>query len=190
MTIPCFHQLQQALDGCRQEFENLQWAVVQAQPEGGHALADQFEATVADLLSYMQDSTQAAQRLAGVQTPWKGRHLLARCQRPFTASVRQCEMELFGFEQLEALLTLAGSEGMAWASWAYGVRDGLQRTRLYVLVANEAFFECWQRIGADSHEQPGAVNQVINLGPGVVGQAVYGQQPNAQSTASVSGGET
>jgi hypothetical protein len=150
MTVQsAFAALGEKMANLEERFNNLIWAVVQAQPEQAeeHPLAERFEDVAQDLTGLVIEARGAIQLeslMAGdqVNMPAARRALIA-CQGRCNQVMQQFCSQLTSHQIIEMLNSVTDP---AWESWVSGVQDALRWCGLALHEANQALFQCWQEL--------------------------------------------
>ena len=139
-----------------QAWENLAWAAVEAQPQGGpgHTLIDFYDAGSADLLSLAGEAAEAVCRARKAARKKPGLkdagEALATCHERVVTMRRRYSQELMSLESIASLTSLAEERQGAWAIWVEGVRDALVQASAAMSELESALPSCWRELSERS----------------------------------------
>jgi hypothetical protein len=147
-----FNELAARATRAAQAWNNLSWAAVEAQPQGGpgHTLVDFYDAGAADLLGLAGEAAEAAgqaRKAAREKTGLKGAgDALAACHERVVSMRRRYSQELMSLESIASLTSLAEERQGAWAVWVEGVRDALVQASATMIELESALPPCWREL--------------------------------------------
>ncbi|HET9661189.1 MAG TPA: hypothetical protein VFP05_12715 [Thermomicrobiales bacterium] len=149
--ISTFAELDRASTQLDQVYGNFLWAVVQAKPESGDgsAMVDHWEDAAQDTAGLAREICVAAREgrpMANARfDPVAAQQALLICQQRFDPLwLRHCA-DLMAFERRQALWSMS-RKGGAWAQWAEGVVDALDRCLPALYELSCAISHSWEEL--------------------------------------------
>jgi hypothetical protein len=149
-----FLALASALDELDRAFDHLIWAVAQGQPIAkGHnegSPAGALDDAVQELRGWVAEAQQCLDaplgRPAADASP--AYRALVDCQRYAVLLAERFNHRLAAPDALTTLGLLSRGDDAGWQSWAFGVRDAIERCRVPLHELNAALLQCWQELAA------------------------------------------
>ncbi len=160
MTVQqSFRALAGALDELDRAFDHLGWAVGQGRPPASDDSSPSPAGALDDLVQELRGWTVEARAgldaslgrpVAGAPPAYR---VLIACQRLAVLVAERFNNHLAAPDALTMLGELSRDNDDGWRSWAFGVRDAIDRCRGPLHVLNGALLQCWQEL-AERGEWP------------------------------------
>jgi hypothetical protein len=165
-----FARLTRGLEALRDALEELGVATEEYRPlEGDAALVDVLTDAALVSRGWIEEALQAARtgerNAARRDELARARRALVLGQERYSRVAQRLFSDLLSYDRVDMVARLGRERGGAWAAWAKGVREALDRLRQPLFEVDQALFACSQAL---------AERSVPKITVQAIGQQFYG----------------